>query len=427
MRADERQTLVALSERSAGPADLAARKLDQTRSFLIGVARAGDVIEAVSLDRFLHAGPPLGGDLPKPMRGAVAAVLVFEGRCATIDSAYELLDAGRLELGSANDSGVVGAVAGIVSPSMPVIVVESDAGTRAFSPLNEGLGRVTRYGATDPDSIERLHWMADELSPTLDAAIRRIGAVELSLIQAEGLRRGDECHSRNVASSAALICILASAISEVARTPSAAGRVLASAAQNPHFFLPFSMASAKAIATSAHGIRHSPVVTCIASNGIRFGIQVSGCGGEWFTAPAPIGRPKLFDGFTDADAHPAMGDSFITECVGLGAAAIDAAPAISSFLGTSPAEARRVVATMRRLTVGQSTRFLNPYDNYAGTPIGINAVRVALGRSSPYADNGLAHREAGRGQVGAALTQFPRGPFVEAARHLAADQVAWET
>ncbi|MFS2295687.1 MAG: DUF1116 domain-containing protein [Actinomadura sp.] len=404
----------------SGVIDPAVRRLDETRSFLVGIAPAGEVVPAVGPDRYLHAGPPLGShEVPAPMRGALAAVLVFEGRCPTIEKAYALLDSGGLELGSANEAGAVGAVAGVISPRMPVVVIESDTGARAFSPLNEGLGRVIRFGATDDTAIERLRWMCDELAPTLDAAARRLGPLEITRIQAEGLRRGDECHNRNVASSAALICRMGPAICEAAQSPSAAARVLSAASENPHFFLPFSMASAKAVTVSAHGVPGSPIVTAMASNGVRFGIRVSGCGDTWFTAPAPVGEPKLFDGFELADAHPAMGDSFITECIGLGACALDAAPAISSFLGTSPAQGRAVVDTMGRLTAGRSTRFLIPHNEYAGTPIGIDVTRVARYGIGPYANNGVAHREAGRGQVGAALTQLPLEPFVEAARSLA--------
>lgn len=399
--------------------DPAVRRLDDTRSFLVGIAPAGEVIPAVGTDRYLHAGPPLGSHgVPAPMRGALAAVLVFEGRCPTIGEAYAHIDSGRLELGSAHEAGAVGAVAGVISPSMPVVVIEADTGARAFSPLNEGLGRVIRFGATDDSAIERLRWMSDELAPTLDGAVRRLGRVEITRLQAEGLRRGDECHNRNVASSAALICTLGPAICEAARSAGTAARALSAVSENPHFFLPFSMASAKAVAVSAHGMPGSPVVTAMASNGVRFGIRVSGCGDTWFTAPAPVGEPKLFDGFELADAHPAMGDSFITECIGLGACALDAAPAISSFLGTSSALGLAVVETMGRLTAGRSTRFLNPHDDYVGTPIGIDVTRVAHYGTSPYANNGVAHREAGRGQVGAALTQLPLEPFVEAARYL---------
>jgi hypothetical protein len=219
-----------------------------------------------------------------------------------------------------------------------------------------------------------------------------------------------------------LICRLAASICEGAKNAAVAASVLKACAENPHFFLPFSMASAKAVALSAHDVEGSPIVTAMASNGREFGIRVSGCGDTWFTAPAPVGNPKLFPGFEIADAHPAMGDSFITECVGLGACAINAAPAISSFLGTTPAEGREVVEEIARQTTARSTRFLVPFDDYAGTPIGIDVTQVAQRGTGPFANNGVAHREAGRGQVGAALTRLPVEPSAEAAQRLAGQE-----
>jgi hypothetical protein len=403
----------------ATAAQMATQRLDETRTFLEGVRPAAEVIQGVSANRYLHAGPPLGTDtLPAPMRGALSAVLVFEGRCASVDEAERLIDSGAIELGSTHDSDAVGAVAGIISPSMPVVVMDSDTGHRAFSPLNEGLGKVIRFGATDTVAIERLRWIRDVLAPTLNDAVQAMETIEVTAVQAEGLRRGDECHNRNVASSAVLVTKLAASICEVAKTSTVAASVLRACIENPHFFLPFSMASAKAVALSAHGIGGSPIVTAMASNGRRFGIRVSGCADTWFTAPAPVGNPKLFAGFELADAHPAMGDSFITECIGLGACAINAAPAISSFLGTTPDEGRQVVEEMAHRTTARSTRFLVPGDAYAGTPIGIDVSRVARQGSGPFANNGVAHRKAGRGQVGAALTQLPVEPFLEAARRL---------
>lgn len=346
-------------------------------------------------------------------------MLVFEGRCSTISEAERLIDAGGIELGSTHDSHAVGAVAGIISPSMPVVVVQSDNGHEAFSPLNEGLGKVIRMGATDPEAIDHLRWMRDVLAPTLDRAVQKQeDPIEITGVQAEGLRRGDECHNRNVASSAVLICRLAATICEVAFSPQVAGAVLNAAANNPHFFLPFSMASAKAVALSAHGIEGSPIVTVMSSNGRNFGIRVSGTGDTWYTAPASVGNPKLFDGFKLSDAHPAMGDSFITECIGLGACAMTAAPAIGSFLGTTQAQAREVVEEASRQTTARSSRFLVPFDDYAGTPIGIDINRVVALGAGPFANNGVAHREAGRGQVGASLTRLPVEMFNDAAAGL---------
>ena len=61
-------------------------------------------------------------------------------------------------------------MAGIISPSMPVFVVENrTAGNRAYCNFNEGLGKVLRFGANDPAVIERLRMIAERRRP--DAAV----------------------------------------------------------------------------------------------------------------------------------------------------------------------------------------------------------------------------------------------------------------
>jgi hypothetical protein len=398
-------------------ADVSA--LDTSTARVVGVRRAEAVTEAVGERRYLHAGPPLTLDeLPGPMRGALAGALVFEGEAASIEEAEAIVAAGEVEVSSAHAAGGVGAMAGIVTPKMPVVVVEGEAGAVSFAPVNEGLGQALRFGSSTPEVLERLGWLRDVLAPVLDAALVELGGIDLTAAQAEGLRRGDECHNRNVASTAALIAQLAPPIvgSDADREDAAA--VLAFMAGNPHTFLAFSMAAGKAVAIAAEPALPAGTVTAISANGRRVGIRVAGAGEEWFTAPAPLGKPKLFEGYTAEDACPMMGDSFMTETIGLGAFALSASPAIGSFVGISVAEATEVVAEMRRITAGTSTRFLIPAEEFRGTPIGIDVAKVAAERIQPVVNNGFAHREAGRGQVGAGMTRLPLEPFVEAAKSL---------
>jgi hypothetical protein len=297
-------------------------------------------------------------------------------------------------------------------------VVEGDGDVVSFAPVNEGLGQALRFGSTTPEVLERLDWLRNVAAPVLDSALGALGGIDLTAAQAEGLRRGDECHNRNVASTAALIAQLAPTIVGSRARREDAAAVLAFLAGNPHTFLAFSMAAAKAVSLAAEPSLPAGIVTAIAANGRRFGIRVAGAGNRWFTTAAPLGKPKLFEGFTAEDACPMMGDSFMTETVGLGAFALSASPAIGSFVGVTVREATEVVAEMRRVTAATSTRFLIPAEEFAGTPIGIDVRRVAATRISPVVNNGFAHREAGRGQVGAGMTRLPLEPFVEAADHL---------
>ena len=255
------------------------------------------------------------------------------------------------------------------------------------------------------------------LAPALDSALHSVGGLDVIALQAEGLRRGDECHNRNVASTAAVLTQLAGEIAADAPEPAIAAQVLRFIAGNPHFFLTFSMAAGKVVADAAHRAGAPGLVTAIAANGLEVGIRVSGVDG-WCTAPAPRGRPRLFEGYTAQDACPMLGDSFITETIGLGAFALVAAPAISSFIGADAREARELVTRMRTICARASTRFLIPGDDYAGTPLGIDVRRVDLTQTPPVVNNGFAHRLPGIGQVGAGITELPLKPFTAAAATL---------
>ncbi|MGW0163530.1 DUF1116 domain-containing protein [Mycobacterium sp. NPDC003323] len=393
-------------------------RLDRTTARLAKIVPAKEVTNAVGRRRYLHAGPPLPVDaVPGPVRGALVAGLMFEGEATSLDEAERIIDDGQLEISPGNACGGVGPVAGIVTPNMPVVVAESDRGTTAFSPLNEGYGRVMRFGANDTETVERLRWMRDDLGPLLNSAIATLEPIDLTALMAEALRRGDECHNRNVGVSAALLLRLAPAIVRIGDSAQTA-RAIEWAASNPQFFLPFAMSAAKSIAIAAQSVPMSPVVTSVSANGVHLGIQISGCGDEWFLTPSPVGRPKVFRGYSIDDAQPSLGDSFITEVVGVGACALTAAPAISSFLGTSASDAQDVVNTMRQVCAGTSTRFVIPADDYRGTPVGIRADRVIDSGLLPSVEYGLAHRLPGIGQIGAGITEIPREVFVAALERL---------
>ena len=397
----------------------ALEALDSTGVRAVGVRPAGEVTGAVGERRYLHAGPPLGGgEIVGPLRGALIGALILEGEADSPEAAARILDGGGLELASCHDNSGVGAMAGVVTPSMPVVVTETDRGSRAFSPLNEGLGRALRFGSYDPATLDRLRWMSAVAGPVLDSALGAVEGLDMVELWAEGLRRGDECHNRNVASSAATLARLAPAIVDVADRRDAID-VLSYMGANPHFFLALSIAAAKALGDVAHRTGDPGVVTAMSSNGASLGIRVSGAGDRWFLADSLIGEPRLFEGYERADASPVLGDSFIAETVGLGAFALSASPAIASFVGGDPRTASDTVEELRRICRATSSRFLIPSEGFRGTPIGIDVHKVAATGIAPLANAGLAHRHPGRGQVGACLLRLPLDPFIDAAATLA--------
>jgi hypothetical protein len=307
-------------------------------------------------------------------------------------------------------------MAGVISPSMPVIVVENEAfKNRAYSSLNEGLGKVLRYGANDGGVIARLHWLAETVAPTLAAAFRRSGGLDLTSIIAQALHMGDELHNRNKAATALFARAVAPFLVDARDTSTVSG-IFRYLAETDVFFLNLVMAACKAALDPAAGIPHSTVVTAMARNGTEFGIRVAGTGNRWFTAPAPRVEGLYFPGFGASDANPDLGDSAITETGGLGAFALAAAPAITQFIGGSPDLGRQYTDEMYGITAGEHTRYTIPALDFRGTPVGVDLLKVVRSRVSPVLDTGIAHREAGVGQIGAGIVRVPIEPFDAAFR-----------
>ena len=161
------------------------------------------------------------------------------------------------------------------------------------------------------------------------------------------------------------------------------------------------------------------MVTAMARNGYEFGIRMSGTGEAWFTAPAPIVDGLYFPSYSMADAAPDLGDSTITESAGVGGFAMAASPAIVQFVGGSPDDAIANTREMAHITLGRNGALTLPALNFSGTPAGIDARKVVDTGIAPIINTGIAHREAGVGQVGAGITRAPMACFARAVAALA--------
>lgn len=404
------------ANRAAFAAYLAAQPV------LEGVALAGAALPGMTARTILHAGPPI--DWPRmcgPMQGAIIGAILFEGWAGDAEDARRLAASGKIAFAPCHHHAAVGPMAGVISPSMPVWIVADAAHgrRRSFSNFNEGLGRALRFGANGKDVIDRLRWMAQELYPALAAALQILGPLELKPLMAQALHMGDEVHNRNAAASALFLKRLVPALVRTDLPRATVAAAIDFIAGNDHFFLNLSMAACKAMLDAAHDVPASSLVTAMARNGVEFGIRMSGTGARWFTAPAPVVDGLYFPGYSIADAAPDLGDSAITETAGLGGFAMAAAPAIVSFVGGTPADALANTAAMGHITLGQNPAFTLPTMNFAGTPAGIDARKVVDTSLLPIINTGIAHKEAGIGQIGAGITRAPLACFVAAVVALA--------
>jgi hypothetical protein len=389
---------------------------------LEGVAPAGMSVPGMGPRTILHAGPPIAWEaMCGPMQGAIVGAILYEGWARDPDAASAMAARGDVALEPCHDHGAVGPMAGVISPSMPVWIVANRAqGNRAFCNLNEGLGKVLRFGANGPEVIERLHWLADVLAPALGAALERLGGLELKPLIAQALHMGDEVHNRNVAASSLLLKRLAPALLDTDLQQTQIADALRFIAANDHFFLNLSMAACKAMLDAAANVPDSSMVIAMARNGVEFGIRLGGTGGAWFTAPAPVVDGLYFPGYGLADAAPDLGDSAITETAGLGGFAMAASPAIVQFVGGSPADAIANTLEMTHITLGRNGALTLPAMDFAGTPSGIDARKVVDTGIAPVINTGIAHKEAGIGQIGAGITRAPLACFSRAILALAA-------
>ena len=388
---------------------------------LAGVARAGDVIPALGDDLLLHAGPPIGWErMSGPVRGAVIGALLYERRARTEAEAAALAASGRIRFEPCHHHAAVGPMAGIISPSMPLCVIENRAGgTRAYTTFNEGYGKVLRYGAYDESVVERLRWIERTLGPVIGRALELAGGLDMKALISQALQMGDEGHNRNKAGSALLSRLLGPFIVRSGVPTAQQAEVFSFLAGNDIAMLNPVMAACKATMDAAHGIAHSTLVTTMARNGTDFGIRVSGLGDRWFTGPSEVPRGLYFPGFTAEDGNPDMGDSAITETAGIGAFAMAGAPAIVTFIGGTVHDAVASTLEMYEITLAEHEAFRIPALDFRGTPAGIDIRKVVRTGILPRINTGIAHRQAGIGQVGAGLVRPPRICFEEALRAMA--------
>jgi Protein of unknown function (DUF1116) len=400
----------------------AVRRIMAATPVLAGVARAGDVIPALNEGVLLHAGPPLAWDwMSGPVRGAVMGALLYEGRAQTEGEAEALAASGRIRFDPCHHHAAVGPMAGIISASMPVCVVENRAGgTRAYTTFNEGYGKVLRYGAYDAGVIDRLRWIERTLGPVIGRALELAGGLDMKSLVAQALQMGDEGHNRNKAGSALWSRLLGPFIVRTGVSAERQAEVLRFLADNDVAMLNPVMAACKATMDAAHGIPHSTVVTTMARNGTEFGIRVSGLGDRWFVGPSDVPRGLYFAGFTADDGNPDMGDSAITETAGIGAFAMAGAPAIVTFVGGTVRDAVTSTLEMYEITLAEHETFRLPALDFRGTPTGIDIRKVVRTGILPRINTGIAHRKAGIGQIGAGLVRPPRVCFEEALRAMAA-------
>ncbi|HWR45672.1 DUF1116 domain-containing protein [Sporomusa sp.] len=404
-------------ERINAANEIVIKMYNDAQPILTGVKPAHTVLKGLTRETILHAGPPIQWeDMCGPMQGAILGAVQFEGLAENDEKAVHLIKSGQIKLAPNHHHGSVGPMTGMITYHMPVFEVKNETfGNVAYCSINEGLGKVMRFGANDPEVIERLIWFRDSLGPALDQAVTLCGGINLKVIMAQAVAMGDEMHQRNIAASSLFARKICPQIARLAMDNDEKAKVTKFICDNDQFFLNLAMAAGKSMTDPAKGVKDSSIVTVMCRNGTEFGVKVAATGEEWFTAPANMPEGLYFPGFGPDDANPDMGDSAIIEVIGLGGIAMAASPAVVRFVGAgSQEDAVRYTKEMGEISYAKSTQFLLATMNFEGVPLGIDIRKVVENSIVPVINTGMAHRKPGIGQIGAGVVKAPYGCFEKA-------------
>ena len=393
-------------------------RIKDAQPFLVDVVPAKSVIDVLNARALLHAGPPIEyRDMTGPMQGSCVGAVLFEGWADDEPGARRLLENGGVSFTPCHHVGAVGPMGGITSGNMPVLVVKNRLDdTTAYCIMNEGIGKVLRFGAFSADVVNRLKWMRDSLGPVLSKALRtKEGGLNLNVLIARAITMGDEFHQRNIAASLIFLKEMAPLITQLDIGGQEKFKVITFLADTDQFFLNVMMAVSKSIMDSARKVTSGTVVTAMSRNGREFGVRISGMGDEWFKARVNTPNGLYFTGYTADDANPDIGDSAITETVGVGGMAMVAAPGVTRFVGAGGfQDALRVSNEMSEICIGNNPTWTIPTWDFKGSCLGIDARKVVATGITPLINTGIAHKQAGVGQIGAGTVRAPLACFEKA-------------
>jgi|HigsolmetaAR202D_1030399.scaffolds.fasta_scaffold18621_2 hypothetical protein len=393
------------------------RRIIESQPQVVDVAPAREAFGLPS-HTVLHSGPPISWErMCGPQRRAVLGSIQFEGWANSNEEAEALVTSGKVRLAPNHTYNAVGPMTGVISPSMPVLVVRNETfGNYAFSTFNEGRGNTLWFGLFDQGTLERLRWIRDTLGPAMRATIKQHGPFNIFDIVAQGLQMGDECHARSAACTALMLKRLVPSMLDAGVAPRAVAEIVRYADGNNHTFLNFTMAGVKATMDAAHGIADSTVVTAMSRNGVDFMMRVGGLGEQWMLSPVrPMDEAVYYTGYSVADAAGDIGDSAIIETCGLGGMAIAGAPTIAPFVGGTLADEIAVVEDFAQIALARHPKFSLPPMDSQRTPVGIDVRRVVETRIVPFITTGVLHESSPTvGQIGTGIARTPIELFEQA-------------
>ena len=376
--------------------------LEQGRPTWVDVQPAGKVIDGMTANTILVAGPPARPeDIVAPVRTAICGAAVYEGLAESTERAWEKVMNGEIVVAAAQDHNCACGAAMATSASMPVIVCEDRKfGGKGFCALHPGnFPVVLRWGYYNDEIQASLVWFRDHYGPALGEAVRKKGGVDLIGVLSKTAGMGDENHNRQPAASMYLALQLIPAMLDC--DFEYRDQIIKEFAANDRFFLHVMMAGAESVISSVKNIPYCTVMVGMGGNGKTFGLQFAGTGGQWFTIEAPlIAGLFLKPNYTEKDMLGFLGDSCVTEVYGLGGMSAIAGPAYVQLTGATFEDARRRTEDARAVSIGEHRFAPIPWDNGRGFPVGVDMRKVVALNILPTSHGGGTLKAGGQGTIG---------------------------
>lgn len=380
----------------------------------VGVYRAEDVLENYTPDTILHSGPPIEyEDMCALHQMGMRNGAILEGFAKDEKEADALLRSGKIKVDSAMNYNTVGSGVGIITRSVPLLVVEDfRTGRRAGVFPAEGKfgGGFCGWGVYSEEIRDNLFYMRDTLFSELTRVLEAEGGFPLIDIIRDGILMGDENHS----SQRAVDALFIRRILPLALKCKNANELLTYFASTNRFFHNFGQAASRAALLGCEGTPFSSMVTAAGGNGVTYGIKIASLGNKWFTAPSPMIRGKfMVEGAREENQLPWIGDSSIVECAGLGGIISAASPEVASWRGDTLEDAIRTTRDMEKICIRLNTHIRIPALNFDHSPVGIDPFKVIKNDILPVIDGGMIGKDGG--WMGAGCARIPMECFTKAA------------
>ena len=284
---------------------------------------------------------------------------------------------------------------GLTTRSMPVMVVENRAfGNRAYCTVNEGLGKVMRFGGNDASVLDRLRWLASTSAPCSARRYARAKGWPLEALVARGLSMGDEMHQRNVACTSLLLRALARRWRAPPGTMRCSARCSSSSAA-PTSSSQRRDGDGKGDHGPVRGIDGASIVTAMSRNGTDFGVRLAGTGDRWFTAPVEIRKGSTSRGSPRTTPIPTWETPPSWRRSASAGSRWPRRRRWRASWGRGAGAALDATRSMYEITAARNPKWTIPALDFAGVPAGIDARKVLTSGLAPTINTGIAHREPG--------------------------------